>query len=394
VKLEREKDPEILRQAALILDRENARLIAENLRLQRENERLKGLPPEALALKLQLLEEQLGKARQELFGPSSEKLGEKPESLPAESPAKKKTGQGPTPQPELPVLITLHILDEADRACPKCGGELKPMAGQYEESDEVTVIERKFHMAHHKRQKYRCSCQSCVETAPGPLKLAAGSRYSIGFAVEVAVAKYADHLPLERQVRIMKREGLKVTSQTLWGQTHLLYEVLEPLGERIHQAVLSSPVIYADETPWRMQDTRHPGGNWYVWGAATEKLALYRAFDSRSKAAAKELLSGYRGTVVADGYSAYGALARDGPEPDKLSSEQTNFRLAGCWAHARRYFFEAKENYPQECGWFLEKIKELYAVEKPVPPKGDGGDEEARLELRRKLREERSRPLT
>ena len=43
-----------------------------------------------------------------------------------------------------------------------------------------------------------------------------GGRYAPEFAVGVAVAKYADHLPLERQVRMMAREGLIVESQTLW----------------------------------------------------------------------------------------------------------------------------------------------------------------------------------
>ncbi len=38
--------------------------------------------------------------------------------------------------------------------------------------------------------------------------------YAPEFAVEVAIGKYCDHRPLERQVRVMRREGLDVTSQT------------------------------------------------------------------------------------------------------------------------------------------------------------------------------------
>jgi transposase len=51
-----------------------------------------------------------------------------------------------------------------------------------------------------------------VVTAPGPEKLIPGGRYTVEFAVEVAVGKYTDHLPLERQVRMMAREGLEVDS--------------------------------------------------------------------------------------------------------------------------------------------------------------------------------------
>ena len=59
-------------------------------------------------------------------------------------------------------------------------------------------------LVRHQRQKYRCRCNGCVATAPGPLRLATrpdvrGTRDSPEFAIEVAVSKYADHLPLERQ---------------------------------------------------------------------------------------------------------------------------------------------------------------------------------------------------
>ncbi|MGH7374914.1 MAG: hypothetical protein ACREJY_11875, partial [Candidatus Rokuibacteriota bacterium] len=60
---------------------------------------------------------------------------------------------------------------------------LRPMAGQTEDAEEITVVERHFTLVTHKRQKYRCACNGCVDTAPGPLRLAArpdvrGQRYA------------------------------------------------------------------------------------------------------------------------------------------------------------------------------------------------------------------------
>jgi transposase len=72
------------------------------------------------------------------------------------------------------------------------------------------------------------------------------------------VAKYLDHLPLERQARMMARDGLVVTSQTLWDQIERLAERLQPTCQAIHDLVLTAPVIGADETHWRVV-ARIPG---------------------------------------------------------------------------------------------------------------------------------------
>jgi transposase len=124
-----------------------------------------------------------------------------------------------------------HELDAADRTCPHCGGTLTEMPGQTEDADEIDVVERRFALVKHRRQKYRCACNGCIDTAPGPLRLATrpdvrGRRYSLAFAVEVAVNKYVDHLPLERQARVMSREGLTIESQTLWDHLDALATVL------------------------------------------------------------------------------------------------------------------------------------------------------------------------
>jgi hypothetical protein len=44
-----------------------------------------------------------------------------------------------------------------------------------------------------------------IQTAPGPMKLFEGARYSVGFAVEVGSDKYDEHMPLERQVQSICR---------------------------------------------------------------------------------------------------------------------------------------------------------------------------------------------
>ncbi len=57
------------------------------------------------------------------------------------------------------------------------------------------MVERSFRIVRHKRQKYRCRCGAGIETALGPDKLVPGGRYSIDFAVDVAIAKFTDHPP-------------------------------------------------------------------------------------------------------------------------------------------------------------------------------------------------------
>src|SRR5690606_29499490 len=102
------------------------------------------------------------------------------------------------------------------------------------------------------------------------LKLFDGARYSINFALHVAINKYADHLPLERQVRGMKRDGLIVTSQTLWDQLERLTRLLAPAYERQKSYILSQPVIGVDETHWKLMTEKGKkqgglGKNWQAW---------------------------------------------------------------------------------------------------------------------------------
>jgi transposase len=266
------------------------------------------------------------------------------------------------------------------------------MTGQTEDAEEITVIERRFAVLVHRRQKYRCACNACVVTAPAPPRLTTsadgrGRRYAPEFAVEVAVGKYLDHLPLERQARIMRREGLLIETQTLWDQLEALATVLTPTYEALRRHVLAAPVIGADETWWRVVQGREVK-RWWAWSVTADDAVAYTILASRSQQAAKTVLNGYPGIVIADGYGAYEALARAGPGP--------GFILAHCWAHVRRKFVEAEPHYRVPCAEILDRIGQLYAVERECPrpaPAAAEPDRAAADQLRARLRAERSAPL-
>jgi transposase len=375
LRLAHESDPHVLRQAALILERENQKLVAKVTELTRKLLERDGADADQLRIELARLEEQLALRTKKIFGESSEKRGTVHSKEDAES-NELQRGHGPRAQPELLVVEEKHELDAADCTCPDCGGELAAWDGQFEESEEIDVVERQFVMRKHRRTKYRCACGH-IETALAPEKLFDGARYSIDFAVEVAIGKYLDHLPLERQVRIMKREGLAIESQTLWDQIERVARVLAPAYDRVVAHVLSHAVIGADETWWRLMGKKDDAKRWQVWTIAAPDAVAYRLEDSRSAKAASKLLGDYSGVTMCDGYSAYESLAKKGGA----------FTLAHCWAHVRRKFVEAEEFFPKECGEVLAMIAELYEVESrcATGPPGDA--------MRTQLRDERSRPL-
>ncbi len=377
------QDVSILQQVAKMQEREIENLLTQVNKLYTRINALEGhtnVQPEMLQLK-----ELLERREQALFGDKTERRP-RPKKDSSKQPQR---GHGPTAQPKLELVDKTHELASDDRDCGVCGGTLKEMKGQFEDAEEITVIERKPLIVRHRRQKYRCACNANVVTAPGPVKLMPGSRYSLEFAVEVAVSKYLDHLPLERQARIFGREGLIVTSQSLWDLLNVLTHHATPTYEAIGLDILTSRVIHADETWWRLMDQLKGSRRWWLWGMSHHAGAFYRVCEKRDNAAALSLLKDYRGIVVVDGYASYKSLAKGGTDPPR-------FRLGHCWAHVRRKFVDIENNYPVESKEMLDLIGELYLVERELPqwdPCASELEQAQVLSQRQELRQQKSKPI-
>ena len=370
-------DLAMARQVMRLLEQENTRLLTKLTELTDRLSKLLGSDGATqLAIEIVKLQEEKALLEKRLFGRSSEKESQAGDGKKKREP---KPGHGPREQPELPIDERIHDFDGAV-SCDLCGANVELWDGQFEEAEEITVIQRRFVITQHKRRKARCGCYATVVTAPGPPKLIPGGRYSIEFAVDVAVSKYLDHLPLHRQARIMEREGLVIDSHTLWDQIEALAKHLQPTYDALRGYVVGKPLVHADETPWYLLEK--PVKKWYVWCVTAEDAAYFWIRGSRSAAVGKEVLDGYCGVVVVDGYKAYDTLAR----------ENKKLTLAYCWAHVRRKFVEAEMFYPVECKVVLDLIGELYALEKQLPNpillKGDRRREA--LELRAQVRKDRS----
>ena len=372
IDLTQERDVDTLRQISLLLERENQRLITKTRQLTAELARLRGVAdPEQLALaELRALEER----RAQLLAPPTDAL---PTAKPFRPP---RPGHGPRSQPTLPAVEIRHELPPDQRACPACGGELTEMTGQTEDSERITTIKLTYQVEHHQRQKYRCGCTGAVVTAPGPAQVIPGGRYAPEFGIGVAVAKYADHLPLERQARMMAREGLIVDSQTLWDQLNAIAHHLAPTYEALGRRALAAPVINVDETRWAIMGSPKPAAG-TVWGVHAPGVSLYRILPGKSAEEGREVLVDYRGVVVVDGFAVYEVLARDGP----------GFTLAHCWAHTKRKYDDIATNWPIACAEIGGLIGELYAIERLVP--GPFPGDAAAQALRQQLRTERSQPI-
>ena len=167
-----------------------------------------------------------------------------------------KTGHGPKAQPKLAFQDVYHRVEHMPVACGLCNSTLVEWKDQYEESEEIDFVAPQLVLKRHLRQKYRCACGACVQTSPGQRKLFPKARYSINFALHVAVQKYVYHMPLARQVKSFGHSGLAVTTATLWDYLCAVHGLLEPAMARLEEYVLSQPVMGMDETHWKLLASR------------------------------------------------------------------------------------------------------------------------------------------
>lgn len=354
--LEREQNLEELRRIALAQQAQIEQLLAVLNLQSRQIDALRGKPGN-LQQTLNLLNEMQAKAKQ-----TQATLTEA-----EKKPRKPRAATGPTPQPNLPHTERTFELDDADRACPSCGGGLRPMTGQFDESEMIDVVEVRYELVTVKQQKYVCRCGGCVETALGPARALPGSRYSLAFAIKVCLDKWLDHIPLERQVRILERHGLDVSSSTLWDLAYAIAKRLARVDDALLAHVKAQPVIGLDQTGWPRLESDH-AKPWQMWCLTAPGVVVHRIRDDKSAATFVDLVGDYRGTIVADALSTHAAGARDGP----------GIALAGCWAHVFRRFDDIKADHP-EAEQALAWIGALYDIDRRAE-----GDVARRSELRRR----------
>ena len=298
---------------------------------------------------------------------------------------RKKRGRKPLAA-SLPRIEILHDLPQDQKVCPHDGTALQRIGE--ETSEQLDYIPAVVRVLKHIRPKYACPCcRNGVRTAPVPLSIFPKSLATPSLLAHIVTAKFVDGTPLYRQEPQFERMGITLGRATMAGWMLLLGgKYLVPLINLLREWMLKDPVIHCDETHLQvLKSDKSPTSDHWMWvrasGPPGRRIILFDYDASRGGVVPMRLFEDYRGILVTDGYAAYDGVA----EAHKLLH-------AGCMAHARRKFDEAKKAQP-DCAPHakaaLEFIGRLSLIERalwdpqhPVTP-----------EQRVVVRQERSVPI-
>jgi transposase len=253
------------------------------------------------------------------------------------------------------------------RKCPTCG---KPMTT----IGTATANRLEWVPGHFVNLEVACEKCACADHPGAGVVTAEPPAFAIdkglcgnGLLAKVIVDKYADHIPLNRQSKRFARLSVDIPVSTMCGW---LRKGAEPAGVLVRAMLgelIAGSWLQSDATGVPVLDGTkgQPGkGHFYTWSNG-EQVVYTFAPDGTGKHPA-EILARFEGTLVADGGSAY-----------HPATNTDRIERAGCWAHARRKFFQARDDDPVTAQIALAAIREIFLVERAV--QHDSPEDRARL---------------
>ena len=270
--------------------------------------------------------------------------------------------------------------------CTSCGGRLRRIGADV--SEQLEYLPACFKVIRHVRPKLACTKCQTIFQAPAPSRPVTRGVAGAGLMAHVMVAKYCDHQPLYRQVRIYAREGVDLDRSTLAGWVEQGDALLDPLVAALGRYVLAAQKVHADDTPVKVLA---PGtgktktGRLWVYvrddrpaGNAAPPAAWYRYSPDRKGEHPQDHLNKFKGVLQADAYGGWTKLYEDGRVIE-----------AACWAHARRPWWDlylaTGRSEDSLAAQALRRIRALYEIEAQV--RGQPPD------IRKAHRQERALPL-
>src|SRR3954452_21143462 len=377
IALEIERDTVMTERDAAQAEIEKLRLLIRQLQRNRFGRRSERLDPDQLQLGLEDLEQAAAAAEAAQEEVTARSGTPRPPRV-----RRRNLGALPAHLPRVEVLV-----DVEDKSCPCCGGTMH-VIGE-DTSEMLDLVPAVLRVRVIRRPRYGCrACEGAVVQAPAPERPVTGGMASEALLAHVLVAKYADFLPLYRQAGISARQGVDLDRSTLRDWVGRACWWREPLWRLLRRHVMASTRIFADDTPLPVLDPGRgrtkTGRLWgYAiddrpWGGATPPAVVYLYAEDRKGEHPAAHLAEFTGVLQVDGYGGFKRLLENRP-PGEI-------RLAFCWAHCRRRFYEIHRATGSPLAEeALRRIGELYAIEAEI--RGRPAEE------RRATRQARSKPV-
>jgi transposase len=217
-------------------------------------------------------------------------------------------------------------------------------------------------------EKLRCNLCTEVFTAKAPEGVGA-EKYDETSASMIALLKYGSGLPFHRLERLQGCLGIPLPAATQWEIVKEITGVLKPAYQELIRQAAQGEVVHNDDTTMKiltMMPARSPTEECaeekpertgvFTSGIVStregRRIALF--FTGRKHAGENlaEVLS-KRASELGPPIQMCDALSRNPPKEFQVI-------LSNCIAHARRKFVEVAENFPEECRYVLEQLREVY----------------------------------
>ena len=287
-----------------------------------------------------------------------------------------------------------RIVLAAPCSCPGCSGNRLSKLSE-DITETLEVIPRTWKVIQTVREKFACRDCETITQPPAPFHVVPRGWAGPSFLAMLVFDKYGQHQPLNRQADRFAREGVPVSTSTLADQVGAAAFALMPIYRLIEGHVLAAGRLHGDDTtvPVMARGKTDIGRLWiYVRddrpfaGPAPPAALFHYACDRRAEHPRAHLAT-WSGLLQADAYAGYNELYRPGRLPGPVVE-------AGCFAHARRKFFELadvegaarKKSRGEHAGSVypialeaVQKLDTLFEIERTI----NGRPPAARLAARR-----------
>ena len=150
-----------------------------------------------------------------------------------------------------------------------------------------------------------CPCCGVVSVGRAPVGVTGRVQWGPGVHARAVLATVAHHLPYGRASRVLAQlSGLSVSTGFLVAARRRAVARLEPFMVRVRALLRDAGLVHVDETP-----ARAAGGLEYVHVACNERYtAMHTGGRTKTDIDAGEVLVGFTGVLVRDGYAGYAHL--------------------------------------------------------------------------------------